>query len=128
MGTKRERGRILVGENDAAEAGVLKAALAAGGYDVCVAGESGGRGAFERSGGAGDGTRPYDVVVWTLEAGSPAQPERPSDPPAARALILLSAAGLLATAVEAERLGATAILSRPVDPAELRRVVDSALA
>src|SRR4051794_38663880 len=98
MGTKRERGRVLVGEGDPAVAGALRAALAAGGYEVCVAGEGGPAPRPERT-GAGDVAPPFDVIVWGLETGPPAQEARLSDPAGARALILVSGAGRLATAV-----------------------------
>jgi DNA-binding response OmpR family regulator len=128
---EQHRGRILVGEWDPAARGALTAALAADGYEVCLAGEGREESSVVASASStyrGDGVEPFDVIVWALEDEPPAETQRLGDPGAARALILLSGAGRLATAVEAERLGATAIMARPVDPAELCRVVESALA
>jgi ActR/RegA family two-component response regulator len=120
----------LVGEKDPHARGALTAALAglaADGHEVCVAGVSGPL-ARPACGSLDTGDSAFDVIVWALEAGPPpALARRLRDPATARALILVSGAGRLATAVEAQRLGATAILARPVDPAELRRAVESAL-
>jgi DNA-binding NtrC family response regulator len=135
MGTEREpvKGRILVGESDAVAARAMTEALAAEGYEVCVAREAGQlpRPAPSASGRSFDcdGLAPFDVIVWGMDGRLPPAPveRRLSDPSVARALILVSGAGRLATAVEAERLGATAILARPVSPAELFRAVESAL-
>ena len=128
------RGRILVGESLGAAGGVLTAALAAEGYEVCVAREAvrdaGGDGSGGSPGTEGKTAAPFDVIVWSLDGRSPppAQLERRlRDPSVARALILVSGAGRLATAVEAQRLGATAVLARPVDPAALFRAVETAL-
>jgi DNA-binding response OmpR family regulator len=129
------KGRILVGETDAVAAQALTEALAAEGYDVCVA-RDGGVGTLPRTSRSNaikwfdcESVVPFDVIVWGMDGRtSPTQVERRlSDPSVARALILVSGAGRLATAVEAERLGATAILARPVDPAELFRAVETAL-
>jgi DNA-binding response OmpR family regulator len=140
MGTEREpvKGRILVGESNAGAAQALTEALAAEGYDVCVARDAGLLPRSKRTRGIsgtstrssdGEGLVPFDVIVWGMDGRTPpVQDERRlSDPSVARALILVSGAGRLATAVEAERLGATAILARPVDPAELFRAVETAL-
>jgi DNA-binding NtrC family response regulator len=128
MGKQREflRGRILVGESDPRAAEKLTEALAADGHEVCVA-EDAAVLQDARVGSAVVGT--FDVIVWDMGGGPPpAQVEqRLSDPSVARALILVSGSGRLATAVEAERLGATAILPSPVDPIELCRAVASAL-
>jgi DNA-binding response OmpR family regulator len=135
MGKEREpvKGRILVGESDDVAERAWTEALAAEGYDVCVAREGGAlpRRARGASGKASDceGVAPFDVIVWGMDSRlhSALIERRLSDPSMARALILVSGAGRLATAVEAERLGATAILARPVDPAELFRAVETAL-
>jgi DNA-binding response OmpR family regulator len=77
--------------------------------------------ALERHLGEGRGRRAVDLLVWGFD---PRAPETELGatllPGRARAVVLVTARGWLATAAAAQRLGASAVLRRPLDPEALR--------
>ena len=116
--------RILVVDDDPGFRGLLEAILKGEGYTVATAGSVG---EARRSGGTG-----FDVVLTDLRLpdGDGLQVlrwsrEQSPDTP----VVVITAFGAVATAVEAMKLGALDYLTKPLaSPAELRQLVRKAIA
>jgi len=124
--------RILVAEDDVEMRSLVASVLRKGGYQVVEA-ESGPE-LFDRAGWAahnGGSQAPIDLVISDVRMPGCSGLEALSllrQLGFAAPVIVVTAFGDAATHAEAARLGAKAVLDKPFDLADLRRVVRNALA
>lgn len=105
------RGRVLVADRRSEARGVLVQMLRDEGFDVEVADD-----AWDLERRLAGGTQAIDLVLWGFDPRD-AETERAADWLTARrpkAVVLMSARGWLATASAAVRLGASAVVRRPL--------------
>lgn len=119
-----ERLSVLVGVPDAAERARVSALLRAEGHDVIEAGDTREmRLRLDELASSGPGPDAIVCAGLLAEKDDPALAARLASPDAARAVILLSAGGMLSTASRAQRLGASAVLPNIQSLARLRELL-----